>query len=85
MSDKQHWLRLVRRWLRSSRYEIDSWNHETGEYTRYYITRDGRLARMTLEYLDPEAFAREHVTADVISLASHSHVHRLHPSQPESA
>ena len=63
------WLQLVRRWLRSDgRNKVDSWNLETGEYVRHYVSRYGDLVRETSEYLDPETFAREHISADVVPL-----------------
>jgi hypothetical protein len=70
MSNDYYWLRLVRRWLRDNRDngKADRWNVETGEYTRHHISRDGRLVRVTVEHLDPETFAREHISADVISI-----------------
>jgi hypothetical protein len=62
-----YWLRLIRRWLRNG-YSRGLEQFESGGYIRHYIDRDGRLVRQTVEYLDPEAFAREHISADVISM-----------------
>jgi hypothetical protein len=62
-----YWLQLVRRWLRNGGHSnVDGW--ALGAYTRHYISRDGLLMRETVEILDPENFAREHISADVISI-----------------
>ena len=62
-----YWLQLVRRWLRNGgRSKVDRSGREA--YTRHYISRNGFVMRQTVEYLDPETFAREHKSADVISI-----------------
>jgi hypothetical protein len=73
-----YWLRLIRRWLRNGGYrKVDRWNGESGDY-RHYISRDGRLVRVTFEYLDVETFAREHISADVISIQERETSHATH-------
>jgi hypothetical protein len=63
-----YWLRLVRKWLRNGgRYRKMTDNASSG-YSRYFIDREGNLIRETVEVVDPETFAREHMSADVISL-----------------
>jgi hypothetical protein len=72
MSDKPTkgtWLQLVRRWLRDGgHWKVDRWDQDSGEHTRHYINRYGQLVRETVEHLDPESFAREHISADVIDI-----------------
>jgi hypothetical protein len=67
-----YWLGLVRRWLRDGHNKIDGLNRETGEYRRLYIDRCGRLIRVTYEVLDPETFACEHISGDVVSLSGNT-------------